>query len=198
MRLKKLPEKIVCFGDSNTYGYDARSLFGDSFPTEQQWPHMLAAAIGAEVINCGMNGRMIPHGPRSVAAEISAVRRYLPCDLLIIMLGSNDILNGVYRSAGEMADALKVFLHEFMRTVPEADFLLIAPPKISFSPEMKRLSLQMAPFFAAAAAELGICFADSDTWGLSLAWDEVHFTAEGHRIFAEHTAEIIRTLAKES
>ena len=49
--------KILCIGDSNTYGYDPRSYLGDRYPAEVRWTDRLE---NCEVINCGVNGMTIP------------------------------------------------------------------------------------------------------------------------------------------
>ena len=43
--------KILCIGDSNTYGYDPRSFFGDRYPEDVRWTDNLGAC---EVINRGL------------------------------------------------------------------------------------------------------------------------------------------------
>lgn len=45
--------RIVCFGDSNTYGYDPRSFFGDRYPEEQIWVNILAQKMNCRVVNAG-------------------------------------------------------------------------------------------------------------------------------------------------
>ena len=77
--------KIVCFGDSNTFGYDARALLDDRYPPEYRWVDILKKRSGWNVINQGLNGREIPPCSVNVAADT---------DLLIIMLGTNDLLQG--------------------------------------------------------------------------------------------------------
>ena len=49
--------KVLCFGDSNTYGYDPRGFFGDRYDAEDRWPELLAQMTHWEVINLGANGR---------------------------------------------------------------------------------------------------------------------------------------------
>lgn len=36
----------MCFGDSNTYGYDPRGYFGDRYGAEDRWPDLLAKQTG--------------------------------------------------------------------------------------------------------------------------------------------------------
>ena len=52
--------RILCFGDSNTYGYDPRGFFGDRYDTEDRWVDLMAKQTGHECINTGANGREIP------------------------------------------------------------------------------------------------------------------------------------------
>ena len=72
--------RLVCFGDSNTYGYDPRSFFGGRYPG--RWTDLLAAETGWEVVNLGQNGREIPVGAGNLAGLLRQD------DLLVVMVGS--------------------------------------------------------------------------------------------------------------
>ena len=76
---------VICFGDSNTYGYDPRSYLGGRYDPDSRWVDILAEKTGWTVRNMGKNGREIP----STAPNFSA-----DTDLLIIMVGTNDLLQG--------------------------------------------------------------------------------------------------------
>ena len=52
--------KLICLGDSNTYGYDPRSWLGGRYPADSRWVDILAAKTDWEVLNLGQNGREIP------------------------------------------------------------------------------------------------------------------------------------------
>ena len=43
--------KVLCYGDSNTYGYDPRGFFGDRYPAECRWVDILARKLNWEVQN---------------------------------------------------------------------------------------------------------------------------------------------------
>jgi len=45
--------------------------------------------------------------------------------------------------------------------------------------------------FRAITKEQGVMFADSSLWGIELAYDQVHFSEEGHRVFADKITELI-------
>lgn len=69
---------VICFGDSNTYGYDPRAYFGGRYDTDCRWVDILAAETGWTVCNMGQNGREIPSSAPSFLADT---------DLLIVMHG---------------------------------------------------------------------------------------------------------------
>ena len=62
---------LLCFGDSNTYGYDPRSFPGDRYPADVRWTGLLAKATGWRVLEAGQNGREIPCRQR----ELDQLRR---------------------------------------------------------------------------------------------------------------------------
>ena len=110
--------RILCFGDSNTYGYDPRSYFGGRYGPEERWVDLLSGLCGAECVNLGSNGRSIPRpgaGPAPGAGE-----------RLIVMLGTNDILSGA--AAEECAHRMEAFLSGCALTPGSA--LIVAPPAL--------------------------------------------------------------------
>ena len=110
--------KVVCFGDSNTYGYDPRSWLGGRYPAESRWVDLLAQKTGWEVVKVGENGRCIPLRPMPLPAD---------ADLVIVMLGTNDLLQGC--TPEKTTDRMKRFLQSLPLT-PER-VLLIAPPPMA-------------------------------------------------------------------
>mgnify|MGYP002576849702 FL=1 len=167
---------VICFGDSNTYGYDPRSYLGGRYDPDSRWVDILAEKTGWTVRNMGKNGREIP----STAPNFSA-----DTDLLIIMVGTNDLLQG--RSPEQAAVSLKRFLSDI--SLERSKLLLIAPPPMTLgawvpSPQLIEDSHAFARLCQALAERLGIHFADTGKWDIPLAYDGVHFTEQGHRAFA--------------
>ncbi len=166
---------VICYGDSNTYGYDPRSYLGERY--DACWVDILTRKTGWDIVNDGMNGRRISKRPLTVPEDT---------DLLIIMLGDNDLLNGL--SAAETAQRMKAFLKK--TSLPKEKILLIAPPPMKRgewvpNQELIDASKELAAMYQALAEQLGTGFVDAGKWNIPLAYDGVHFTEEDHRLFAE-------------
>ena len=88
---------IVCFGDSNTWGYVPGSV-NERFPRDVRWPARLATALAdqAEVIAEGLNGRTatiespVAEGRNGLPYLVPCLRSHAPVDILVIYLGTND------------------------------------------------------------------------------------------------------------
>lgn len=176
--------KIVCFGDSNTYGYDPRSWLGGRYDVDSRWVDILAAETGWEVCNMGENGREIPRSAPDLPADTG---------LLIFMLGTNDLLQGCIPE--QAAGKLKHVLSQL--SLKPNQILLIAPPPMApgqwvSSQKLIDHSRTFAGCCRRLAQQLGIRFADAGEWNISLAYDGVHFTEQGHRAFAANLLEVLR------
>lgn len=180
--------RILCFGDSNTYGYDPRSNLADRYPAEDRWVDILAKQTGWEVINAGANGREIPHNP----CDFRLLSECASVDLLLVMLGTNDLLQGA--SASETATRMEIFLNQILHHWK--NILLVAPPSMKRgawvpSDELTAESIRLVEEYRALAQRLNIPFADTRSWNIKMAFDGVHFTEEGHRCFAERLTEYL-------
>lgn len=166
--------KIICFGDSNTYGYDPRGYLGGQY--DHPWPEILAEKLGYTVLNWGENGRQIP---------VAAVAFPADTDLLTIMLGTNDLLQLLTPKA--VCEKMERFLKSL--TLERNKILLIAPPPMKLGQwvqdqELIIRSEDLANSYKALTERLGIRFADAGEWNIPLAYDGVHLTEEAHKAFA--------------
>ena len=57
--------KILCFGDSNTYGYDPRSYFGGRYPAQYRWGDLLAENWAVGPLMRGKTGGKSPKEKQS-------------------------------------------------------------------------------------------------------------------------------------
>ena len=173
--------QIVCFGDSNTYGYDPRGFFGDRYDAENRWVDLLANKSGHRVINAGMNGREIPRN----ADGLPLLAQYAPVDILLVMLGTNDLLQGV--SAKECGHRMENFLVSLLLCCKQ--ILLICPPPMKRgawvpTDALVSESIRLAEEYKLLAEKIPVSFVDTRHWNIALTFDGVHFTEAGHHTFA--------------
>ena len=135
--------RILCFGDSNTYGHSP--VDGSRYGEDVRWPEVMEGLLGGkfEVINEGKNGRTVAfddpynEGCNGMNDIVPCVEANEPLDLIIIMLGTNDLK--VYFDA--TPDVIAKHLGDMCRLVQEktdARILLASPmllgDQIEFSP----------------------------------------------------------------
>ena len=181
--------RLLCYGDSNTYGYDPQSFLGGRYPESVRWTALLNAANWG-VINRGENGRSIPRLDREIEAAVQTVRG-IETDILTVMLGSNDLLQCPGLSAEVCGERMERFLRAILiQTHGSPKILLVAPPPMAAGawvsdPNTVEESRKLAGCYETTAHRLGIAFADAGVWGVELAYDGVHFSEEGHLAFAK-------------
>ena len=168
--------KILCFGDSNTWGYDPSDKFGQHYCP--RWTDLLAKETGWTVVNEGVNGREVPDEPCNIPADI---------DLMLVMLGTNDLLQL------DTPEAAARRMETFLSGAAPEKLALIAPPPMIWGEWVQEQdliddSVRMASLYQALAARLGVRFIDAGAWNVPLAFDGVHFTQEGQSIFADSLA----------
>lgn len=183
--------RVMCLGDSNTYGFDPRSYFGGRYPAEARWVDILAQKTGWDILNEGENGRSIPRWD----FELQLLQRTTidaSIDLLIIMLGSNDLLQGA--DAEITARRMEDFLSWL--PIPLEKVLLVAPPPMQpgawvFEEKLLKEAVKLTVEYRDLARRLGVRFVDASTWNVALAYDGAHFAEEGHRTFADELYRVL-------
>lgn len=89
---------VVCFGDSNTWGYVPGSN-GERHPREARWPVQLQRLLGEEweVIAEGLSGRTATidrpdsEGRNGLPYLLPCLLSHAPVDVVVIFLGTNDV-----------------------------------------------------------------------------------------------------------
>jgi lysophospholipase L1-like esterase len=131
--------RILCYGDSNTFGTGPMARLSDDpiFPKDQRWAGVMAAWLGAEwdVVVEGLPGRTTVHddpiegayrnGLRSLQAILESHR---PIDLLIICLGTNDLKQRFSLGTQDIALGVGRLLREAANLAVVDKILVICPP----------------------------------------------------------------------
>ncbi len=216
-------KRVLCFGDSNTWGFipAATPPTIGRYDREKRWPHVMAAALGGtvEVIEEALNGRttdapdpLIPvaaAGADGSAYLPAALASHLPLDLVIIMLGTNDVKPHLGRPAARIAFGAKKLL-DMVRTLdggvgttyPNPKMLLIAPPPLGrlseFFEEMfaggHAKTVAMAPLYKDVARMTGAAFLNAGAHIQTDGEDGVHFSEAAQRALGLAVAEKLRTI----
>ena len=167
---------ILCYGESNTFGYDPRSFLGDRYDTP--WPEGVGELTGWKLRNSGMCGRRVPILETPFPSD---------ADWILVMLGTNDLL------CGEDPQTIAKRMEQFLSSQDPSRCILIAPPPLCrgewvADDALVQRSQALAGEYCGVCARLGIRFLDAGQWHIPLCFDGVHFTEEGHRLFAGHMA----------
>ena len=178
--------KILCFGDSNTYGYDPRSYFGGQYPAQHRWVDLLAQKLNCKAVNAGENGREIPRREGELQRFDLMLSNQKPLDLLIVMLGGNDLLQG--NSVEAVAQRMEAFLARI--PLEKSKIVLIGPPRMrpgAWIADDRLLEdcVRLNSAYDSVAEKLGVRFVDATNWDIEVTFDGVHYSEKGHQTFAE-------------
>lgn len=205
-----MKKRVLCFGDSNTYGYNP---MGGRYDEDVRWPMVMQNILGDDyrVIEEGLNGRTFSQDDPTEGGYKSGVK-YLPVclmthnpiDLLIVMLGTNDTKERFNMSAGVIAHNITALVkvareYAFSQDGKPPRILIVSPihiGDISTSPFYDHFglgSVEKAKYLAVNCrryAKLNGCgFFDASTCASPCKIDAVHLTPDGHKALGEVLAE---------
>lgn len=203
---------ILCYGDSNTWG-DPPGRIG-RHAWNVRWPGLLQEALGSSVriIEEGLGGRTTcfedPLSPnRNGLAYISiALESHSPIDLLIIMLGTNDVkvrFNLTPYTIGQGAAEILMLAKKFEPTIE--NILLVSPPHVvrtdhaentlAFEGAVEK-SQELAKYYSYFAAQLGCHFFDASSVAKSSNIDGIHLDEKNHELLARGMVNEVRKIFK--
>jgi lysophospholipase L1-like esterase len=189
---------ILCYGDSNTWGYDPSNQ--SRFPREVRWPGILRKTLGEEyiVIEEGLNGRTtvwddpIELDKNGATYLRPCIQTHKPLDLVIIMLGTNDLKTRFSLNAYDIASGAGVLVDIVQKSNTGIDaaapeILLIAPPPTVPYPNTEifvgasEKSSGFSKQYRMVANERGCHFLDAGEYTESSSIDGIHLEADMHK-----------------
>lgn len=210
------PISIVCFGDSLTWGFNPvdRSRYG----YDLRWPRLMQAELGNtfHVIEDGLNGRTTVYedpitGDKNGLAHLATTLKvHMPIDILVVMLGTNNLKARFCLSAEDIAQSLSRLLELTTRSEcgPEGSppkVLLMAPPTTGdfagtpfeaqfLGEKTQAISSKFKETYPPIAAQYGVTFFDTSTVVTASPLDAIHLAPEMQAPLAKAVAAEIRKL----
>lgn len=211
--------RILCYGDSNTWGYISGSDH-QRYGNDKRWTKLLQKLLGDkfEVIEEGLNSRTLISNDQRPGKEGKSGYKYLipcldthdPIDLVILMLGTNELKNAYNKSAEEIGKILEEY---FVKTILNRKsqinsnypkLLLVTPPIVD---EYKEYNISNNKYLGATekskklnsiyeniAKQYNCYFLSNEEFETGI--DGVHLTEESHRKLAELLNEKIKEIFK--
>ena len=214
---------IVCYGDSNTWGHRSfreRQPLGTNmrFPWGVRWTSLLQQKLGADyrVEECGLNGRTtmfddpLDEDRNGLASINVTLQMHYPCDMVIIMLGTNDVKDFfgmpayvIARGAGRIIEKIQRGSYGPNGGVPE--ILLVAPLKLNpsvmdgwiageFGESSIAKDAQLGKHYEQIAKDLGVHFMNAADFVMADEGDGVHLNEEGHVLMADKMYEQVKKI----
>lgn len=205
-------KKILCYGDSNTRGYIPGS--GERFPRDVRWTGALRRELGEryEIIEEGLDGRTtvwddpIEGYKNGKSYLIPCLESHQPIDLVVMMLGTNELKMRFSLSAYDIAEGIRVLVDVIHKSETGHNggppkFLLMAPPPVANLTDFAEMfegaeakSRKFAEHYRRIAEEQGCEFFDTSEVIVSSDIDGIHFEASEHQKLGKAVAELVREI----
>jgi lysophospholipase L1-like esterase len=206
---------VLCYGDSLTWGYDAETIGRHAF--EDRWPSVLQKGLENQgrVIAEGLNGRTTAFDDHLADCDRNGARvlptilqTHAPIDLVIILLGTNDMKSVIAGSAFAACQGISRLVrlvrgHAWPFDYDPPEILVVAPPVISETanapfaasfPNGVEESGKLATLYRDLADELGCGFFDGGSVAVTTPLDGIHLDAENTRAIGRGLEPIVRMM----
>lgn len=201
---------ILCYGDSNTYGYNPNVGRRSRYEKSKRWPTILQNMLGGEyeVYSEGLNGRTTAYdrpgfywknGLQPLPAILGT---HKPLDYVVFMLGTNDCNVELGLSSRDIANGMEQLILKTremgliqQERIPQIVVISPAPILENFesSPfcdeidmSSVRKSREIADLYKELCSKHECLFVNSERAGVEVSTlDCEHLTENGHRQLAE-------------
>ena len=210
---------VLCFGDSLTWG--SVPAIGTRHSHAMRWPNVVQAGLGdsVEIVTDAVRGRSTTFddytsdGERNgTKAILQSLYAHAPVDLVVIMLGSNDMKLHVCGSAFVTMQGMRRLV-ELVRSSNQRvdgasvpDVLIVAPPPIVETANADYAaqfigadeeSQMLATLYGDLAEELECGFFDAASISEASPLDGVHLDADNTRALGQALAPVIKLMLGE-
>ena len=199
-------KKVLCFGDSNTYGFVPES--GKRYDKNTRWTGVLQNLLGNDyqVIEAGCNGRYaFVDGTSIETSGCKVLPRYLSNDLdfVIVSIGLNDLQIFYQITELEIRTGTEKYISIIKEFAPNAKIIIASPSCIKksilssyFSTMFDETAINrsriFAPIYQECAKLYGCCFVDLNSIAEVSDVDGLHYTKDGHLKIAQMFCEVLK------
>ena len=210
-------KSILCYGDSNTYGL--MPDLTNRYPRDVRWTGRLQKQLGEEyyVIEEGLGGRTtvwddpIEEHKNGKKYLLPCLESHKPIDLVVLLLGTNDLKERFHVSSFCIATAIENLLNAIEASASGPNFtapklLLVCPVPIRDvgNRDLHRMlesgyakSLELPEYYAQIAQRRNIPYLDPSGLVETSDSDGIHYTEQGHAVMANLIEEKIRKIFRE-
>lgn len=204
--------RVLCYGDSNTWGF--RPGRGERLAHDVRWPGVMANALTSDfaVLEDGLNGRTTVRddpfetGRNGLASLVPSLERHRPLSLVILLLGTNDLMPKYGVATDEIAEGVGTLAETVRSSHVGPDgrapaVLLMAPPPLAdlrepdaFFAHARAKSLRLATHYRRIADRVGCPFFDTGRVITSSLTDGVHLDPAAHATLGRAVATVVESL----
>jgi lysophospholipase L1-like esterase len=204
--------QLLCFGDSNTWGYNPEN--GERFPWGVRWTSILQERLqdrDMRIIEEGLCGRTtvfddpLRSGRNGAKLFPTLLESHKP-DTIVIMLGTNDCKTVYSASPEVIGKGVSILIEKAKEMSKDSKILLISPIHLGedvwhseydpeFSRESVEVSKRLTEVYRNVADQYGVEFLAASDVAMSSIADQEHMNPEGHRALAQAVEEKLYKLA---
>ena len=223
-------KRVMVFGDSNSWSWHPRPEIAPvtRYPEDVAWPGIMASVLGSdyEVINKSLSAHTAVVADKTVGNSLgltgaglsgseylpAAIASHMPLDLVVIMLGTNDVKPVYNRSVEDISKDVVSLVAEAQKdtgvatSYKPAKVLVVVPPHLGKIADVDWVQAMFPPDAVEKSKELvGVlcpmeqaqqvpCF-DSGSVAEITGADGIHMTPENHEKLSEAVAaEVLKAL----
>ena len=200
-------KKILCFGDSNTFGFNPKN--GKRFDEQTRWAGKLKIALKNkfEVIEKGANNRcgFTENKESTELSGLIVIKKYLELkpDIIILAVGINDLQKIYDNDEKAIYFGLKAFVEEIKKE-NNPNIILLVPSTIKenilnsffntlFDEKSIEKSKKLPKIYQKIAKEFELDLIDLNNIAETSSTDGLHYDVEGHKKIADKLIEFIKT-----